>query len=69
MWDTRRPFGRGGGGGAPTKQQLKRTELGLNVIRLLAIAQQQGTISKVDAADVLDMKVEDAQPFLAGALE
>ncbi len=62
-WDRRRPGGRGRGGGQPLATR-KRREFGSNFPRLLDTANRRSAISKLDLAEILDMKVEQAEKFL-----
>jgi Zn-dependent peptidase ImmA (M78 family) len=61
--DKDKPWGRGRSGGQ-SKAVRRRREFGTNFSRLLAHANQRSIVSKLDLADILDMKVEQAETFL-----
>ncbi|MFQ5874586.1 MAG: ImmA/IrrE family metallo-endopeptidase [Dehalococcoidia bacterium] len=65
MWDRRRPFGRPGRGGGQTKVDRRIRELGYNLSTLLSAADRQGVTSKLELAEILDMKVERTSEFIA----
>lgn len=70
-WDQRKPFfpgyilGHVGSKRSQTKAERRLTELGLPVAQLTSRAYGQGAISKLDLADLLNMKVEQAEGFVS----
>jgi len=64
VWEKRRPFGRGGGGGRPTNNELKLREIGYSLTRLLAKPGHESSLPVDDLSSVLGMKVEKIPEFL-----
>jgi Zn-dependent peptidase ImmA (M78 family) len=70
-WDLRKPFYRGPKGEkrGVTKATRRFREIGRSVASLISTAYIQGAISKLDLAELLDMKVEQAERFVSWVRE
>jgi Zn-dependent peptidase ImmA (M78 family) len=68
-WDRRIPFGRRGPGPSIslTKRERVRNQFGGNTLRVFALGQGQGLLTKADTSEILGMKVEDAEELLTGS--
>ena len=66
-WDRRRVFGRGGPGSRQTKPQRRYRELGAAMSTLLVSAAGQESISKLDIAEALDMRLARLPDFVTAA--
>ena len=66
-WDRRRVFGRGGQGSRQTKPQRRYRELGAAMSTLLVSAAGQESISKLDIAEALDMRLARLPDFATAA--
>lgn len=66
-WDLRKPFYvyPTGTRRGKTKFALRLLEIGYSTANLLSTAYQRGTISKLELADILGMKVEQAERFVS----
>jgi len=66
-WDERKPFFRGGRGAerGKTKAMRRLVEIGLPLSKLVSVAYDRGTVSKLDLADILNMKVEQVEGFVS----
>lgn len=71
IWDQRRPFFTGGKEAkhGQTKAIRRLTEIGLPLAKLVSAAYDRGVVSKLDLADLLNMKVEQAERFVSWAQE
>jgi len=67
LWEKRKLFGRGGGGGRPTNNELKLREIGYSLTRLLAKPGRERALPADDLSSVLGMKVEKIPEFLSWA--
>lgn len=67
IWDQRRPFfsGHKGVQHGQTKAVRRLTEIGFPLAKLVSVAYDRGTVSKLDLADILNMKVEQAERFVS----
>ena len=67
IWDQRRPFFRGGPGAKPgrTKAVRRLDEIGRPLADLVSVSYRQGAISKLHLADLLNMRVEQAERFVS----
>lgn len=65
-WDLRRPFfrGREGAKRGQTKAMRRLVEIGLPLAKLVSAAYDRGVVSKLDLADLLSMRVEQAERFV-----
>ena len=70
-WDQRRPFFRGGRGArrGQTRAMRRLTEIGLPFAKLVSVAYDRGAVSKLDLADILNMRVEQAERFVSWVKE
>ncbi len=70
-WDLRKPFFRGftGSRRGRTKAAIRLSEIGRPVANLMSVAYESGAISKLDLAEILDMKVEQAERFVSWVRE
>jgi Zn-dependent peptidase ImmA (M78 family) len=70
-WDLRKPFFRGftGARRGRTKSVIRLSEIGRPVANLMSVAYERGAISKLDLAEILDMKVEQAERFVSWVQE
>ncbi|RLC63822.1 MAG: hypothetical protein DRI01_04495, partial [Chloroflexi bacterium] len=70
-WDLRKPFfvGLTGTRRGRTKSVIRLSEIGRPVANLLSVAYERAAISKLELADVLGMKVEQAERFLSWVRE
>jgi len=70
-WDLRKPFfsGFSGGKGRRTKAERRLLEIGRPVANLISVAYEHGAISKLDLAEILGMKVEQAERFVSWVRE
>jgi len=71
-WDLRKPFFKvlpGARGRGRTKAVRRLLEIGRPTANLMAIAYEKGAISKLDLAEVLNMKVEQAERFVSWVRE
>jgi len=70
-WDLRKPFFRGftGSRRGRTKAVIRLSEIGRPVANLMSVAYENGAISKLDLAEILDMKVEQAERFVSWVRE
>jgi len=70
-WDLRKPFFRGSTGAkrGVTKATRRLVEIGRPVANLVSVAYSQGAISKLDLAELLNMKVEQAERFVSWVRE
>jgi Zn-dependent peptidase ImmA (M78 family) len=64
LWEKKRVFGRGGGGGRPTNNELKLGEIGYSLTRILSKPAREGSLPVDDLSSVLGMKVEKVPEFL-----
>jgi len=66
-WDLRKPFfvSSTGPRESKTKSAIRLSELGRPVASLVSMAYERGAISKLDLAEFLDMKVEQAERFVS----
>lgn len=66
-WDQRRPFfaSRRADVTGKTKAMRRLNELGLPLARLISVAHARGTVSKLDLADILHMKVDRINEFVS----
>lgn len=65
LWEKRKPFGRGGGGGRPTNNELKLREIGYSLTRILSKPGREALLPVDDLSSVLGMKVEKVPEFLS----
>jgi Zn-dependent peptidase ImmA (M78 family) len=70
-WDLRKPFFRGftGTKQGRTKAARRLLEIGHPVANLMSVAYERGAISKLDLAEILNMKVEQAERFISWVRE
>lgn len=71
-WDLRRPFFKGlpgARGRGITKAKRRLLEIGRPTANLMSVAYEKGAISKLDLAEVLNMKVEQAERFVSWVRE
>jgi len=70
-WDLRKPFFRGftGSRRGRTKAAIRLSEIGRPVANLMSVAYENGAISKLNLAEILDMKVEQAERFVSWVRE
>jgi Zn-dependent peptidase ImmA (M78 family)/transcriptional regulator with XRE-family HTH domain len=70
-WDLRKPFFRGftGAKRGGTKAARRLSEIGRPVANLMSVAYERGVISKLDLAEMLNMKVEQAERFVSWVRE
>jgi Zn-dependent peptidase ImmA (M78 family) len=70
-WDLLKPFYRGSKGEKRgiTKATRRFREIGRSVANLVSVAYSQGAISKLDLAELLNMKVEQAERFVSWVRE
>lgn len=70
-WDQRKPFFRGftGARRGRTKAARRLLEIGRPVADLISVGYDRGTISKLDLAELLNMKVEQAERFVSWVRE
>jgi Zn-dependent peptidase ImmA (M78 family) len=70
-WDLRKPFfvGFTGTRRGRTKSVIRLSEIGHPVANLLSVAYERAAISKLDLAEILDMKVEQAERFVSWVRE
>ncbi len=70
-WDLRKPFFRGSPSAqrGRTKAALRLREIGQPVATLVSVAYDRGAISKLDLAELLKMKVEQAERFVSWVRE
>jgi len=69
-WDLRKPFFRGlPGTKRGTKAGIRLSEIGHPIANLLSVAHERGAISKLDLAEILGMKVEQAERFVSWVRE
>jgi hypothetical protein len=70
-WDLRKPFFRGftGERRGRTKSAIRLSEIGRPVANLLSVAYERAAISKLDLAEILNMKVEQAERFVSWVRE
>lgn len=68
MWEKRRPFFAGRGVKVPerglTKASRRLREIGMPLAHLISAGYESGAIPKLDLADLLDMRVEQAERFV-----
>lgn len=68
-WEKRKPFFAAKGLGGPrrvlTKASRRLGEVGLPLARLVAAGYERGAISRLDVADLLNMRTEQAERFVA----
>jgi Zn-dependent peptidase ImmA (M78 family) len=65
-WDLRKPFYRGRPGKKRgTKAAIRLSEIGHSVASVMSVAFESGAISKLDLAEILNMKVEQAERFVS----
>ncbi len=66
-WDLRKPFfvGLTGTRRGRTKSLIRLSEIGYPAANLLSVACERAAISKLDLAEILDMKVEQAERFVS----
>lgn len=65
LWEKKKLFGRGGGGGRPTNNELKLREIGYTLTRILSKPGREGSLPVDDLSSVLRMKVEKVPEFLS----
>jgi len=66
-WDQRKPFFRaakGVGRSRSTKAERRLLEIGRPSANLISLGYERGAVSKLDLAEILDMKVEQAERFV-----
>lgn len=70
-WDQRKPFfrGRKGAKRGQTKATRRLVEIGLPLAKLVSTAYDRGAVSKLDLADLLNMRVEQAERFVSWVQE
>jgi len=70
-WDLRKPFyvGLTGARRGRTKSVIRLSEIGHSVASLLSVAYERAAISKLDLAEILGMKVEQAERFVSWVRE
>jgi Zn-dependent peptidase ImmA (M78 family) len=70
-WELRKPFFRGFSGTrrGGTKAARRLLEIGQPLASLASIAYERGAISKLDLAEILNMKVEQAEKFISWVQE
>jgi Zn-dependent peptidase ImmA (M78 family) len=70
-WDLRRPFfvGLTGTRRGRTKSVIRLSEIGHPMANLLSVAYERGVIPKLHLAEILDMKVEQAEKFVSWVRE
>lgn len=71
-WDLRKPFFKGPPstrGRGRTKAKRRLLEIGRPTANLISVAYERGAISKLDLAEVLNMKVEQAERFVSWVRE
>lgn len=71
-WDLRKPFFRGipgARGKGRTKAARRLLEIGRPTANLMSVAYEKGAISKLALAEVLNMKVEQAERFVSWVRE
>ena len=70
-WDLRKPFFRGftGSRRGRTKAARRLLEIGRSAANLVSVGYKQGAISKLDLAELLNMKVEQAERFVSWVRE
>ena len=64
LWEKKKLFGRGGGGGRPTNNELKLREIGYSLTRILSKPGREESLPVDDLSSVLGMKVEKVPEFL-----
>jgi Zn-dependent peptidase ImmA (M78 family)/transcriptional regulator with XRE-family HTH domain len=67
QWEKKKVFGRGGGGGRPTNNELKLREIGYSLTRILSKPGKERSLPIDDVSSVLGMKVEKVPEFLSWA--
>jgi Zn-dependent peptidase ImmA (M78 family)/transcriptional regulator with XRE-family HTH domain len=70
-WELRKPFFTGSTGAkrGVTKATRRLLEIGRPVANLMSVAYERGAISKLDLAELLNMKVEQAERFVSWVRE
>jgi Zn-dependent peptidase ImmA (M78 family) len=70
-WELRKPFfvGSTGAKRGVTKATRRLLEIGRPVANLVSVAYERGAISKLDLAEILNMKVEQAERFVSWVRE
>lgn len=70
-WELRKPFFAGfvGTRRGRTKSAIRLSEIGYPVANLLSVAYERGAIRKLDLAEILGMKVEQAERFVSWVRE
>lgn len=67
LWEKKKPFARGGGGGRPTNKVLRLGEIGYSLAGLLSRPGGEVAVPIDDLSTVLGMKVEKVADFLSWA--